>query len=389
MVQRHLHNKLLQAARKSPIVAVVGPRQSGKTTLVRTAFPTKPYISLEDLDVRESALNDPRGFLGRYPKGAIFDEIQRVPSLFSYLQTVVDTAGKPGLFILTGSQHFLLLQTLSQTLAGRARLLTLLPFSLEELQPTLFTKISLEKLLLKGLYPRVHDQKLNPVEWYPDYIQMYVERDVRLIKNIGDLTAFQRFLKLCSGRTAGILNLSSLAQDCGITHNTARSWLGILEASFIVFLLQPHHQNFRKRLVKAPKLYFYDTGLACALLGIEAAQQLDTHPMRGNLFETLVISELTKRRFHRGLPSHLSFWRDKTGHEVDCLVQHGAETIPIEIQSGKTVTQDSFKNLHYWNQLTGKARKPSFLIYGGEQDHTRGATSVLGWKSLGDLPSAF
>lgn len=386
MIRRHLHDKLIQAAKKSPIVAVIGPRQSGKTTLVQNAFPRKPYVSLEDLDARESAFSDPRGFLSRYPKGAILDEIQRVPSLLSYLQTMVDTRKQSGLFILTGSQHFLLLQNLSQTLAGRVRLLTLLPFSLEELNRTAFGKIHLEKRLMKGMYPRIYDRKLNPVDWYPDYIQMYLERDVRLIKNIGDLAAFQRFLKLCAGRTASLLNLSSLAQDCGITHNTARSWLGILEASFLVFSLQPHHQNFRKRLIKAPKLYFYDTGLACALMGIEAAEQIYTHPMRGNLFETFVISELMKRRFNRGLPSNLYFWRDKTGHEIDCLVQHGAEIVPVEIQSGKTVAQDSFKNLHYWNHLSGRTHKPSFLIYGGEQNQTRDSLSVLGWKSLGDLP---
>lgn len=388
MIRRRLQDKLLQAAKKSPIVAVVGPRQSGKTTLVRHAFPRKPYVSLEDLDVREAALSDPRGFLSRYPKGAILDEIQRAPSLFSYLQTAADARRQPGLFILTGSQHFLLLQSLSQTLAGRSRLLTLLPFSLEELHGTAHSKISLEKLLTKGLYPRLYDRGLNPLDWYPDYIQMYLERDVRLIKNIGDLATFQRFLRLCSGRTASLLNLSSLAQDCGVTHNTARSWLGILEASFIVFLLQPHHQNFRKRLIKAPKLYFYDTGLACTLMGIEAAGQLHTHPMRGNLFETLVVSELMKRRFHRGLPSNLYFWRDKTGHEIDCLAQHGAELTPVEIQSGKTVTQDSFKNLRYWGQLAGRTRKPAFLIYGGEQGQTRGSLSVLGWKALAHLPDA-
>ncbi len=389
MIQRRLHDKLIQTAKKSPIVADIGPRQSGKTTLVQNAFPRKPYVSLEDLDIRESASSDPRGFLSRYPQGAILDEIQRVPSLFSYLQTLVDAKKRSGLFILTGSQHFLLLQNLSQTLAGRTRLLTLLPFSLEELHRTAFWKTPLEKLLMRGMYPRLYGQKLNPIEWYPDYIRMYIERDVRLIKNIGDLSTFQRFLKLCAGRTASLLNLSSLAQDCGITHNTARSWLGILEASFLVFLLQPHHQNFRKRLIKAPKLYFYDTGLACALMGIEAEEQLYTHPMRGNLFETLVISELMKRRFNRGLPSNLYFWRDKTGHEIDCLVQHGADIVPVEIQSGKTVTQDSFRNLRFWTQLAGRNDKPSFLIYGGEQGQTRGSISVLGWKTLGDLPKTF
>lgn len=386
MILRRLKEKLLKAAAKSPAVAVTGPRQSGKTTLVKTAFPHKAYVSLEDPDTREFASSDPRRFLARYPNGAILDEIQRTPELFSYLQTILDSRKQAGLFILTGSHHLLLLQNLSQTLAGRVRLLTLLPFSLEELRGTSWGEMPLEEFLLKGMYPRIYDQKEEPADWYPDYIQMYLERDVRLIKNINDLTAFQRFLKLCAGRTAGLLNLSSLAQDCGITHNTARSWIGILEASFIVFLLQPHHRNFKKRLVKTPKLHFYDTGLACALLGIETVEQLDTHPLRGNLFETFVLSELTKRRLNQGLPPNLSFWRDKTGHEVDCLIQHGADLIPIEIQSGKTITGDSLKNLNYWNPLAARAHKPSFLIYAGDQDQTRGPVSILGWKNLGALP---
>ena len=388
VVPRRLHGKLVQAAHKLPAVAVTGPRQSGKTTLVRTAFPRKPYVSLEDPDTREFAIRDPRGFLARYPNGAILDEIQRTPELFSYLQTLMDTRKQPGLFILTGSHHLLLLQNLSQTLAGRVRILTLLPFSLEELRETSWNKNPLEEFLLKGMYPKIYDRKLEPSDWYPDYIQTYLERDVRLIKNINDLTAFHRFLKLCAGRTSGLLNLSSLAQDAGITHNTARSWIGILEASYIVFLLQPHHQNFRKRLVRTPKLYFYDTGSACALLGIETLEQLDTHPMRGNLFETFVVSELLKRRLNRGMPPNLSFWRDKTGHEIDCLVQHGAEIIPIEIQSGKTVNEDSFKNLHYWDQLARKNQRSSYLIFGGDQNQSRGSLSVLGWKSLAELPES-
>ncbi len=385
-IRRQLHEKLSQMARKFPAVAVTGPRQSGKTTLVQSAFPQKPYVSLEDPDTREFALRDPRGFLSRHAGGAILDEIQRTPELFSYLQAILDTQKRPGQFILTGSHHLLLLENLSQTLAGRVRMLTLLPFGLEEMRGTPWEAAPLEEFLLKGMYPRIYDQDLKPVDWYPDYIQMYLERDVRLIKNINDLTAFQRFLKLCAGRTGCLLNLSSLAQDCGITHNTARSWLGILEASFLVFLLQPHYRNFKKRLVKTPKLYLYDTGLACALLGIETIDQLDTHPMRGNLFETFVLCELMKRRLHRGLPANLFFWRDKTGHEIDCLMEEGADLLPIEIQSGKTVTEDSLRNLRYWIPLAGRGRKPSFLITAGDQPQTRGPISILGWRDLEKLP---
>jgi predicted AAA+ superfamily ATPase len=281
-----------------------------------------------------------------------------------------------------------LLERLSQTLAGRVSLLSLLPFSIEELRGTPWAASSLEPLLLQGLYPRIYDQRLAPLDWYPAYIQTYLERDVRLVKNVGDLMTFQRFVRLCAGRTGSLLNLSSLAQDAGITHNTAKAWISILEASFLVFLLRPHHQNFNKRLVKMPKLYFYDTGLACALLGIETTAQLETHPWRGHLFETLVVSELLKRRLNCGLPQNLSFWRDKTGHEIDCLVHHGSDSVPIDIYSGRTLTEEALKNLQYWNRLARRTHRPSFVIYAGDQDQSRHSISILGWKALEALPAA-
>lgn len=388
MIPRLLSKKLLESAEKFPVVALTGPRQSGKTTLARTAFAKKPYVSFEDLDTRDFALRDPRGFLNQYPKGAIFDEVQRVPQIFSYLQTLVDNAERQGMFILTGSQQFMLLETLSQTLAGRVRLLKLLPFSLEEIKRTRFALRTLEEALFKGMYPRIYDKKISPRDWYPDYIQTYIERDVRFLKNIGNLTVFQRFIKMCAARTGQLLNLSSLANDCGITHNTAKAWISVLEASFILYLLKPHHENFNKRLVKMPKLYFYDTGLVCSLLGIENQRQLETHPLRGNLFETFILAELTKWRWNQGLPLHLYFWRDKTGHEIDCLFEKGRRLLPIEMTSGRTITEDSFKHLNYWRKIARSPRENAFLVYAGNQEQKRRSVTVIGWKLLDSLTRA-
>ncbi len=382
MVVRTLQKKIVEMARKFPVVAILGPRQSGKTTLARNLFPQKAYVSLENRDTLAYATQDPRGFLKEYGGGAILDEAQRAPELFSYLQTHVDTHKGEGLFILTGSQNFLLLEKLSQTLAGRVRILTLMPFSLSELLPTLKRLPSAEELLLQGLYPRIYDKRLRPADWYPDYIRTYLERDVRQIKNVHDLPSFHRFLQLCAGRTGCILNLSNLANDCGITHNTARAWLGVLEASFLAYLLPPFHQNFKKQIVKSPKLYLTDTGLACSLLGIENLSHLKSHPLRGALFETFVVCEILKHRLHQGRTPHLYFWRDKAGHEVDLILQEGSREIPVEIQSGKTVTPDSLKNLFYWGRLTKRTTRSAFLIHAGDEEQTRGFVRVLSWKSL-------
>jgi uncharacterized protein len=373
--------KAVDLARKFPVIAVIGPRQSGKTTLVKTAFPEKKCVSLEEPDHREFALTDPRGFLATYDQGAIIDEIQRVPSLFSYIQTTVDRQNTPGLFILTGSHNFLLLENLSQTLAGRVALLKLLPFGLDELQEAEYPMDDPEKYLYQGLYPRIYDQNIPPADWYPNYIQTYVERDVRLIKNISDLNTFQRFLRMCAGRTGQILNLSSLGDDCGITHNTARSWLSILEASFIIFLLKPYYQNFSKRLIKMPKLYFYDSGLNCALLGIENQKQLSTHYLKGGIFESFIIAELIKYRLHRGLEPHCYYWRDQQGLEIDCLLEEAGLPVPVEIKAGKTVTADYFQGLQSWNRILERNPENSYVIYAGEEEQKRSAGRVLSWKN--------
>lgn len=386
MINRILKAKLQDASRFYPVVSVMGPRQSGKTTLVRDAFRDKDYVSLEDLDVREFALRDPRGFFGNYPKGAILDEIQRAPELFSYIQTIVDEENEPGKFILTGSMHFLLQENITQTLAGRVAIYELLPFSAEELESEeQFHQGGCEECLFKGFYPRIYDKKASPAEWYRNYIRTYIERDLKLMKNISDLSVFGTFLKMCASRAGQLLNLSSLANDCGITHNTARSWISVLENSFIIFLLHPHHENFNKRLVKMPKLYFYDTGLLCSLLGIGSGRQLKTHYLRGGIFETFVLAEMRKFFLNRALDAPLHFWRDKTGHEIDCIVERANALIPIEIKSGKTVSEDYFKNINYWLKISGKRKSDAYVIYGGDISQKRTSVDVFSWRDISPL----
>lgn len=385
MIKRALSQKLKWLSSKFPVVSVVGPRQSGKTTLVKNVFPKLTYVSLEDLDIREFALQDPRGFLSNYRNGAIIDEVQRVPDLFSYIQTFVDQQNTTGNFILTGSQNFLFQENISQTLAGRTAILTLLPLSLGELKETPYKLKGSQDYILKGFYPRIYDQKIPPADWYPNYIQTYIERDARLIKNISNLNTFQKFIRLCAGRSGQILNLSSLGNDCGITHNTAKAWLSVLESSYIVFLLRPYYKNFNKRLIKMPKLYFYDTGLVCSLLGIQNREQLVTHYLKGSLFETLIISEIIKKSFNKGILPHCYYWRDKTGHEIDCLIEKGIATVSIEIKSGKTINDDFFAGLKYWHKITGAGTGSSFVVYNGEENQKRTAGEVISWKNLDSI----
>jgi predicted AAA+ superfamily ATPase len=385
LVERNAAGVLKQLAKAYPVVALTGPRQSGKTTLVRQVFADKPYASLEDPDQREFAGQDPRGFLAQFPTGAVLDEVQRCPALLSYLQRIVDEAKLPGMYILTGSQQFGLLSGVTQSLAGRVALLTLLPFSLGELDRLGRVPPGLDTLLVTGAYPPIHDRDLAPAVWYANYIATYVERDVRQLLNVQDLSNFQRFLRLCAGRTGQLLNLSALANDCGITHNTAKAWISVLEASYIVHLLPPHHANFNKRLVKTPKLYFLDTGLAAWLLGIKSAADLPAHAMRGALFETWVLSELRKQRYEAGQPSNLFFWRDRTGNEVDVLADDGAKLVPLEIKAGATLNADYFTGLTRWRELAGKKAGPAHLVYGGDALVTRAGTRVVPWRRIAEL----
>lgn len=384
MIQRTAQETLEKLSQYFPIVAVTGPRQSGKTTLVQHTFSKKTYVSLENIDQMEIANEDPRGFLERFKDGAILDEAQRAPKLFSYLQTIVDLDKRQGLFVLTYSQQFGLVSKITQSLAGRVGLIHLLPFSIAELKKGNIFLSSLDELMLNGLYPAVYDRNIPPAIWYANYVSTYVERDVRQLINVKDLSTFQRFLRMCAARNGQLLNLASLGNDCGISHNTARAWLSILEASYIVFLLYPHHKNFGKRLVKTPKLYFYDTGLAAWLLNIQDADHLSIHPMRGALFESLILGEMLKTRFNRGKISNLFFWRNNLGIEIDVLVEKGDKLLPVEVKSGKTITQDFFTGINKWLNISGASSGEPYLVYGGDQRYTRSGTTIIPWDRLED-----
>ena len=382
MIKRQAETVLLDLAKGYPILAITGPRQAGKTTLAQSTFPDKRYVSLEDLDEREFADQDPRGFLARFPDGAILDEAQRCPNLFSYLQTRVDAEKRMGLFVLTGSQQFGLMSNITQTLAGRVGLIQLLPFSLQELQATNTPISSLDDVLWRGMYPPIYDRNLAPEKWFSNYVMTYIERDVRQVLEVKNLSLFQRFIKMCAARVGQLINMSSLAIDCGVSHNTIRSWLSVLEAGYVVFLLQPHHQNFGKRLVKTPKLYFYDTGLAAYLLGIRDAEHLSIHSARGSLFENLVVSELLKQRYNQGLASNLYFWRNNTGDEVDVVIEQGEQLMPMEIKSGQTFNADFLTGINKWMKIAGDAALTPQLVYGGSENMTRNGVEVRSWKQI-------
>ena len=382
MIKRTLTSKIIALTKKFQVITLTGPRQSGKTTLVQAAFPALPYVSLEEPDIRQIALTDARGFLANYPAGAILDEIQNTPDLFSYIQRLVDENRKIQ-FVLTGSSNFLLMEKISQTLAGRTAVLHLLPFSFAELEPS---KGQYESLIFKGQYPRIYDRDIAPTDFYPAYIQTYVEKDVRLIKNIGDVNAFIQFIRLCAGRIGQLLNYASLASDAGISPNTAKAWLSILESSYILYRLQPYHRNFNKRLVKSPKLYFYDTGVACSLLGIREENQINLHYMKGALFENLIMSEFIKRNFHRGENRQPFFWQDNHGKEIDCLLVDGEKITPVEIKSGKTMATSYFDNLQYWRQLAALTGNQGYVVYGGEQSMQTSAGTFISWRQLEGIP---
>jgi uncharacterized protein len=381
MIERALTQKLITLSQKFQVITLTGPRQSGKTTLVRAAFSSLPYVSLEEPDIRQIALSDPRGFLSNYENGAVLDEVQNTPDLFSYIQSIVDRDKKVQ-FVLTGSSNFLLMEKISQTLAGRTAVLHLLPFSRLELEKGGFVFRDYDALIFKGQYPRIYDRDIAPSDFYPAYIQTYVERDVRMMKNIGDVNAFIQFVQLCAGRTGQLLNYTSLANDTGISPNTAKSWISILEASYIIYRLQPYHKNFNKRLVKSPKLYFYDTGLACSLLGLRDESQVNLHYMKGALFENLVINEFIKQDFHQGERRFPYFWQDSRGKEIDCLLVDGEAITPVEIKSGKTISNSYFENLRYWRQLAGIKEDVGYVVYGGNQSMQTSLGELISWKEM-------
>jgi hypothetical protein len=386
MIERTLARRARDLSRRFPAVTITGPRQSGKTTLARMAFPRHPYASLEAPDVREFAREDPRGFLAGYPHGAILDEVQRVPELASYLQGIVDEPGFEGSWILTGSQDFALLASLSQSLAGRTAVLHLLPPSLEELRRFESPPEDLFDVLFAGAYPRIHQEGIEPRAFHEAYVATYLERDVRQVLDVGDLGSFQTFVRLCAGRAGTLVNLSSLGADAGISQPTARSWLSALEVGFLVFRLRPYLPNLRKRLIKTPKLYFYDSGLLCFLLGIRDPDQLRHHRMRGAVFESWVISEVMKAHHHRGVSPSIFFFQDRRGLEVDLILERGGNEIAAaEIKSGATLAGDFLKPLDSLAEALAEAGGPAVeaaLVYGGERAATRRGVRVVPWGQL-------
>lgn len=386
-IKRAITPRLVDAAKEYPVIAIMGPRHSGKTTVAQTEFPHHRYISLEDFDMRALAVTDPRKFLTDYPSqtGIILDEIQHAPQLLSYMQTIVDREKKNGFFIVTGSQNFMVNEAITQSLAGRMAVLTLLPLSLSELQDADLLPATIESLVYKGSYPRAYAEALDVGRLYTNYIHLYIERDVRQIKNVVDLNTFQKFMRLCAGRTGQILNLASLGNDCGINHNTAKAWLSLLEASYIVFLLHPFHNNFGKRLIKSPKLYFIDTGLACSLLKIRSAEELSDHYLRGGLVESLIIADFLKQQYNLEQQPSLYFWRDKTGNEIDCIIDESRYPVAVEIKAGKTVATDFFKELAYWNNTSNSPNAPRYVIYGGTENQSWPQAEVVSWQSAGTI----
>ncbi|MCQ3811368.1 MAG: ATP-binding protein [Acidimicrobiia bacterium] len=380
MIEREITPILLRLFNQYPFVTVTGPRQSGKTTLCRTTFPDLEYVNMEAPNQREHAQNDPVGFLAQFGEGAILDEIQRTPDLLSYLQVLADDMGRNGLFVLTGSEQFRLSEAISQSLAGRTALLRLLPFSLAERRQTGVSG-EIDDILYSGFYPRIHDQGLEPRQALGDYFETYVERDVRRIGEIRNLASFQQFVRLCAGRVGQIVNLTSLGADAGVSHTTASQWMTVLEASYVVFRLPPYFTNVRKRLVKSPKLYFYDVGLASHLIGVEHAKQLATHPLRGQLFENAVVMEVLKHRYNRGRRSNLSFFRDSRGLECDLLLESAGGIDAIEIKSGATFASDYFDSLDQISQVLPKVSTKA-VVYGGTDRQSRQKGEVVPLQSL-------
>jgi hypothetical protein len=385
MIHRKLEYKLKELSGYYPVVAVTGPRQSGKTTLCRMAFPEKRYVSLEALDFRDFAQNDPRGFLAEYSQDVVVDEVQNVPELLNYLQGEVDDNPAPGRFILTGSQHLGLSQSISQSLAGRCGILTLLPPSLEEVLEFPNAPSDVFTLLWTGSYPRIYDQDIPAHQWLSDYTSTYIQRDVRQVINVTDLQAFSGFLKLCAGRTAQEINFSNLGADAGVSHNTVRSWLSVLETSYIIHRLPAWHANIRKQVVKTPKLHFFDSGLLCYLLGIREPEQLRLHPLRGAVFESWVVSEIFKALAHRGMQSNLFHYREARGTEIDLLVENSQELAAVEAKSGATVSEDFFKNLKLFTErIKERDRRQiqKYVVYSGDMSQKRSQANVVSWKDI-------
>ncbi len=381
MINRQVESEIELLKNEFPILAILGPRQSGKTTLAKKMFPEYEYVSLEDYDVNEYAENDPRGFLNRYSENVIFDEIQRNPRIISYLQTHVDALGKNGKIVVTGSQNFLLMEKISQSLAGRVGITKLLPFSVEEIKHLEKKK---DEIIFSGLYPRIYDQDIRPGTFYKNYITTYIEKDVRLLKNITKLDVFVTFMKILAGRTGQELNYKSIGEECGVSHATIMEWISVLEASFIIYRLRPYYKNYNKRLVKSPKLYFIDTGLVCSLLGIRKREELDYHFLKGSIFETFVVTEILKAGYNTGGNFEIYFWRDNHKKEIDIIIDFGNKMYGLEIKSSETISEEYFDGLKYWRELTGTEKEDLYLVYGGRDNLIRNGMNVVSWDNIYD-----
>jgi predicted AAA+ superfamily ATPase len=385
MIERDIQIELTKSRKEYPVICITGPRQSGKTTLARAAFPKLPYVSFEEPVTRSVFVEDPKGFLSRYTGGAVFDEVQHVPELFSYLQVMADARPETGRFVLTGSQHFGLVEKISQSLAGRTAVLELLPFSADELQRGNWLSSKLNAVLWAGAYPPVHDRGLRPERWYANYLATYIQRDLRQITQVHNLDAFTRFIRLCAGSTGQLVNTNRLGTECGVDHKTIRRWLTVLQASYVIGLLPPYHRNFRKRLVKTPKLYFYDTGLACHLLGIEKVDQLDTHPLRGALFESWVFSELTKSLVNNGESPAIYFWRTHGGQEVDFLLERGGAMLAIEAKAGLTIDPTAVRTLGSAVQAWDDMKANQYIVFGGDDRMIIRGCTLTPWRNVSEV----
>ncbi len=386
MIPRFAASRIAQLMRGFPVITVTGPRQSGKTTLVKSLASNLPYISLEATASREFARTSPADFLRQYPNGAVIDEAQHAPELFSEIQSVVDSTGRMGQFILTGSQNLSLLSNVAQSLAGRSAVVELLPLSIGELRNANRLAVSYEQQIVQGFFPAIYSRDLDSYDWLQSYLITYAERDARALAAIADLSAFQRFLCLVAARTGQLLNVQNLASDTGVSDKTAKHWLTILEACYLIHYLRPHFSNFGKRMVKQAKIYMTDVGLACTLLGIRTAEQLQTHPLRGALFETMSVNELLKNRWNAGERQPLWFWRDNIGTEVDVIIERGNELAAIEIKSGITVASDAFSNLNKWRKYAKERGNFSAIypamVYGGDTAFVRDGVDIKPWHAL-------
>lgn len=385
MINRELTSKIQSAATQMPIVAVTGPRQSGKSTLVKYAFPNHRYVNLENIERRNFAREDPKGFLESYSYPVVIDEVQYVPDLLSYIQLIVDENPGEGQFILTGSQNLLLMEQISQSLAGRVAIFNLLPFSLRELMGTSYEQNKYEPYVVRGSYPRIYEKSLNHTDWLLDYVLTYVEKDVRQLLNVQEADVFRQFIEICAGRIGQIVNFSDIGGVIGVNYQTVKRWISILKTSFLIYTLRPYHKNYNKRIIKSPKLYFYDTGLACALMNIRSADQLNIHFAKGALFENFVINEIMKNQINAGERPNLYFWRSSDGKEVDLIVDKGLHLFPMEMKAGKTLNQKFFKGLEYFNEISNNPPKNASLIYGGDEFQKRSNAHVFGWNHLPQL----